>query len=263
MAAKRPPTVSLSNLFQGHQASMIERLDGLRKSIPHAPTKGGITESRWIDLLRTYLPKRYQVERAFVVDSRGAISDQIDVVIFDQQYCPFLLKQDEAIYVPAESVYAIFEAKQEMSARELEYAGEKVASVRRLTRTSAPITHAGGTFAPRRPGPIITGLLTLDTKWKPVFGQPFSRAFTKLAGTSGGLDLVCVLKHGAYDAGPPAETAERRDALLFFFLRLFARLQSIGTVVAMEIPAYEKAAGLKVAAVTPTLAKSLRRRRKP
>ncbi|MBK8598535.1 MAG: hypothetical protein IPN83_23750 [Holophagales bacterium] len=257
MATTRPPAVSLRSLFQGQQRAMIERLEGLRKTIPHAPTKGAVTESRWLDLLRTYLPKRYQVERAFVVDSTGAMSEQLDIVIFDQQYCPFLLKQDEAIYVPAESVYAVFESKQEMTAKELKYAGQKVGSVRRLHRTSVPIPHAGGTFPPKPPGPIISGFLALDTRWVDVFGAPFKRAI----GASG-LDLVCVLKHGRFDAGTPAAVVGERDALLFFFLRLLARLQAGGTVVAMEFPAYEKAAGLKVARLSTATAR-VRRQRRP
>lgn len=45
--------------------------------------------------------------------------------------------------IPAESVYAVFEAKQAANADNLRQAHEKAASVRRLLRLSAPIISGG------------------------------------------------------------------------------------------------------------------------
>jgi hypothetical protein len=59
---------------------------------------------------------RYQAEKAHVVDSTGAFSEQIDVVVFDRQYSPFIFKFEGQIIIPAESVYALFEAKQGINA---------------------------------------------------------------------------------------------------------------------------------------------------
>ena len=42
-----------------------------------------------------------------------------------------------------------FEAKQAINNNQVEYAQAKVATVRRLHRTSLPIPHAGGTFPPK------------------------------------------------------------------------------------------------------------------
>jgi hypothetical protein len=67
-------------------------------------------------LLDTYLPKRYQVATAHVVDSEGNFSDQIDVVVFDRQYSPFIFSYQGQTIIPAESVYGVFEAKQTLNA---------------------------------------------------------------------------------------------------------------------------------------------------
>ena len=107
------------------------------------------SENVWLDLLNTYLPKRYQAAKAHVVDSNGTFSDQIDVVVYDRQYSPFIFRYEEQTIIPAESVYAVFEAKQTLNKEHIEYAREKVASVRRLHRTSLPIPHAGGTYPPK------------------------------------------------------------------------------------------------------------------
>ena len=63
-------------------------------------------------MLDTYLPKRYQAAKAHVVDSLGNFSQQIDVVVFDRQYSPFIFTYENETIIPAESVYAVFEAKQ-------------------------------------------------------------------------------------------------------------------------------------------------------
>ena len=94
--------------------------------------------------MNDHLPHRYQADRAFVIDSHGECSEQIDVVIYDRQYSPFLYNQANQRYIPAESVYAVLEVKQDLSREHRLYAGGKAASVRRLHRTSAPIPYAEG-----------------------------------------------------------------------------------------------------------------------
>lgn len=87
-----------------------------------------------------------------MVDSTGAFSEQIDVLVYDRQYSPFIFKYNGQTIVPSESVYAVFEAKQTINAEMVKYAQDKVKSERRLHRTSLPIPHAGGTYAATTPG---------------------------------------------------------------------------------------------------------------
>lgn len=46
----------------------------------------------------------------------------MDVVIHDRQYSPLVFTFKDSFYVPAESVYAVFEAKQTMSDKHIAYA---------------------------------------------------------------------------------------------------------------------------------------------
>ena len=48
--------------------------------------------------------------------------------------------------VPVEAVYAVFESKQEVERRMVQYAQQKVASVRRLKRTSITVPTISGPF---------------------------------------------------------------------------------------------------------------------
>mgnify|MGYP001793163375 FL=1 len=76
----------------------------------------------WRELLETYLPRRYQVETAHIVDSNDVFSDQIDVVVFDRQYSPLMFHFEGQKVIPAESVYAVFESKQSINADLVAYA---------------------------------------------------------------------------------------------------------------------------------------------
>jgi hypothetical protein len=90
------------------------------------------------------LPRKYKVAKAFVADSNNNFSEQLDVLIFDRQYTPFMLKFKGQKVVPAEAVYAAFEAKQAINADQVDYAKRKIKSVRKLHRTSLPILTATG-----------------------------------------------------------------------------------------------------------------------
>lgn len=245
MKSEKKPvnSVNLRSLFLHLQGQMIAALSTDRAVLSHPGTKGDATEAHWLGMLREYLPKRYCADKAMVVDCDGHVSQQIDVVIYDRQYSPFLLNQDGAKYIPAESVYAVFEAKQEINAEYLKYAQGKAASVRRLRRTSVPIPHAGGVYKPKQPSRILAGILALESSWSPPLGTPFQ---TALRGTreDGRLDLGCALKHGAFEVryaqkgGLSLTTSGSETALIFFFMRLLGRLQECATVPALDFDAY-------------------------
>lgn len=238
-------TIDLHDLFLSLQQQLVAKLVTNRRNIKHSGTKGDATELCWLEMLNSYLPQRYHTAKAFVLDSKGQVSDQIDIVIFDRQYSPFLFNQDNALYVPAESVYAAIEVKQDIDKTVIEYAGNKTASVRQLKRTSSPISHAGGEFPPKEHFEILSGIVALDCKWNPPFGESFINSIKELSQEKR-IHLGCALRSGAFDvtylddAEPVVETCGAEESLVFFFLHLLARLQQLGTVPAMNITQYAK-----------------------
>jgi len=238
-------TVDLKLIFNGIQEQMRSSLNMVRSEISHPGAKGSVSEENWRQLLVDYLPTRYNAEKAFVIDSNGNISQEIDLVIFDRQYTPLLFKANGATYIPVESVYMVLEVKQEISKSNIEYAGEKAESVRLLNRTSAPFMD-GGILKPQRPlFEIPAGILALDSDWSPPFGDSFMEVLQSLE-TNFKINFGCVLNHGAFhityseDSIHESTISKRENSLISFLFHLLHMLQLLGTVPAIEYNAYTK-----------------------
>jgi hypothetical protein len=234
----------LRNAFACEQECLVANLRSSSR-ISHQGDRGEINEQFFIDFLRAYLPNRYTVEKAIVLDSKGSVSDSIDIVVFDRQYTPTLLDNDKHRYVPAEAVYAVFECKPKIDKGNLEYTGEKIDSVRRLKRTSTDIHHAGGIYEPKQLFNIIGGILAIDVGWADGLGETFKQIHKELTGlkkvdcgfAATGACFDIFAEKAAYTFGP------KKNALAHFAFRLLWKLQSLGTVQPVDWMVYANQLG--------------------
>jgi hypothetical protein len=234
----------LQQVFVSLQARLETNLRVGQNVLKHPVAKGDATEANWINAMKEHLPHRYQVSKAFVIDADGNESEQIDLVIYDRQYTPILYNRDEQRLIPAESVYAIFEVRPSLNRENIIYAGEKVASVRALNRTSVGITYAAGKYEPRPLFPIIGGILCYDSGWKPAFGDPLIAILGELDEIAR-IDLGCVVTEGAFESSYEKGKvgiicSDSRLALANFLFSLLAKLQGLGTVPAINYASYIK-----------------------
>lgn len=233
---------SLSDLLADLHDDIQQRLERARKTMGHPVSLGDVSENVWLTMLKNYLPLRYSADKAFVVDSDGKFSEQMDIVVYDRQYTPFIFTHEGQKIIPAEGVYAVFECKQALTLKEVTYARKKILSVRSLKRTSLAIPHAGGTYAPKKPAHILGGIVTFESDWKPAFGTPLNNALAP-SGKDDGLELGCVAAHGHFSKNLEADgysfVGEGRPATAFLF-ELIARLQSMATAPMIDIRAYSR-----------------------
>lgn len=212
------------------------------QTITHDGKRGEATENDWLRVIRSYLPNRYAIDAGIIIDSTGKTSDQIDIVIYDLHYTPVLLTRESNRYIPAEAVYVVLEAKPTINKELLEYAGVKAASVRRLKRTSVPVVHSDGLRQPKKLFPIISGIVAASVDWSDGFGKHFREVMASEALTKDHrIDCGCGLSQGAFDTFAPdgSFTFGREDSgLVFFLFRLLDKLQSLGTVPAIDWSAY-------------------------
>lgn len=239
---KTPEDAHLADLFQEKQKALESDLSAA-KQISHPDATGDVTELNWIKFFRSVLPDRYSVRKAFVVDSRDQRSEENDVVIFDTQYSPLLMEFGERCFVPAESVWAVFEVKQELSKSAVEYAGKKVKSVRSLYRTSVDFPTAGGRQGPIEPFTIAGGILTMESSWSPPFGSSFENSLRSLDPAST-LNIGLALQEGIFTGTWDGAQLENLDVveadspLPIFLLRLLDLLRELATVPAIDYDAY-------------------------
>lgn len=268
--------INIGDLFTGLQMQMLAQLNTNREFILHPGSKGDSLEDVWIDWLRKYLPNRYCVDKAVIIDSTGQLSHQIDLVIYDQQYTPFVLTQNGIHYIPAEGVYAVFEVKPDIKGNVadlnyIQYAGEKIESVRTLTRTSVEIINAGKTQDARALTKIIGGILTSTNTYTHANNDTIVSHLKSLKGLQT-IEMGCIVDYGSfyvnYDGVEDTENKDfdqrildyytnrkfnkatfsaKENSLVTFFLQLTRYLQqAIGTVAAIDLNAYAQAVGFYI-----------------
>jgi hypothetical protein len=230
----------LGQMFGSINTIMTSKLQVARATAGHPGDKGGASESDWVSLFNTYLPERYRAVQCHVIDSQNAVSEQIDAAIIDRQYTPFVWQHNDIKIVPVEAVYGVFEIKQELNKAHIDYAHQKIASVRKLFKTSLPIPHAGGTYDPKPNITIIGGLLTLSSSYSPFFSVSTENVLSE-ATDDQTLDLGCVADSGIYRRNPQAGYYEHDVSSApasRFMLELIAMLQELGTVPMIDVRAY-------------------------
>ena len=177
------------------------------------------------------------------------------------------------LYIPAESVYAVFEVKQDVKGN-IEYAAKKIESVRKLKRTSIEMVASGKTMDARPLTKIIGGILTTTSTYSK--NDTIIDQLQKLEGLQT-LDMGCLCDTGSfyvdYNETIPKgieptnniednrkyielvyksrtvkeiEFSDKDVSIFTFFLQLVSYLKSIGTVAAIDINAYLKAINAKI-----------------
>ena len=227
--------LDLAEVFYSVQEQMLAQL-AVGGFFEHPSAAGSATERNWLDVLARYLPKRYSAAPAFVIDSEGRRSRQIDIAIFDNLNSPVLFPHESGFHIPAESIYAVFEVKPTFSRQWIRDAGEKAASVRSLRRASVRVLSGNKLRKPVRPRPILAGLLATSSVWTPKTFEKNLRA--ALVSTPNRLDLGCSLEHGSFEQTRKITVSIQEESLIFFILRLLERLRAQGTAPAADLMKY-------------------------
>lgn len=230
----------LHELYASMQKQLATNLDAARNANKNPNAKGDESELTWLKLFEEHLPHRYQSVKGIVIDSNGDESHAIDIIIYDRHYTPIIYNQQGYPYIPAESVYAVLESKQELDKELVEYAGQKAESVRKLKWTSGSITAITGTHNPRDPFRILAGIVAYESTWKPPFGDAFTGAVSGLSEVQQ-LDFGIAAAHGCFEVNhekKEIKTYPAERALSAFLIRFLARLQALGTVPAIDYNVY-------------------------
>ena len=228
--------MDIKSLFNTKQTILESKLDIL---LEHPVTKGEHCESAWIDFFRSFLPNKYAVDKGFVFDYKGNVSEQIDIIIYDTLYAPLMFGTDAGEkFITAESVYAVFESKPKIDKETLEYANNKLNSVITLERTSRGVINAGRYCKPRELTYIIGGILAIES-----VGLDTIEKHLKVYNN---IDVGCAIKRHSFlvkrnGNNVSISQATGKETVLAFFYIILDELYKLGTVAGIDIRSYANA----------------------
>lgn len=247
--------MDLADVFSEISKKMQIDINETRAVIEHPGSKGTILEETFKDFLRRYLPRSLDISSGILVDSDGGKSRQLDVIISDSFKSPIFYSKADIRVMPVECANVVFEVKARLDTPTIDGIIENMLSVRQLKK----IAHYSEGFTSLygvehwESWPINYYVFAydsinikklakyIDNKHKALKLPEYSR-----------IDTICVLNkgvianvdgYGNYDALPtPGSTIcfwETEDALLLFYMLIFAHLQDM-RFPKLTIPPYIK-----------------------
>lgn len=213
----------------------------LKILLDHPVSKGEHCESAWIDFFRGFLPNKYAIDKGFVFDSKGNVSEQIDIIIYDALYTPLVFGTDSGEkFVTAESVYAVFESKPRINKTTLKYADEKINSVTSLHRSNRKMIASGKPINQRKLTPILGGILAINS-----VGCDKISEYVKLYK---GIDFGCAINQFTFHVRRNENrdfltltNSAKDETILSFFYLILDELYKLGTVAGLDIRDYADA----------------------
>lgn len=90
-------------------------------------SSGDEVENLIREKISLFLPERYLVKQGHIINSKGQVSNQFDLIIFDRLNTPkFFETSNDTVYYPIESVLAVGEIKKTLGPKHLIEFGKKI-----------------------------------------------------------------------------------------------------------------------------------------
>jgi len=134
--------------------------------------KGSYNVSRLLERMEHHLPAKYSFTRGTeLFDRDGSHTSAKDFVIYDRTKNLFLSHSSDPTVLPVDTVYAVFEVKTTLNAKELSRAVKQVQEVKKLHYIKKTLVHAEVVNdrlceTKRETGPPIGVIVAYDTVWK-------------------------------------------------------------------------------------------------
>lgn len=160
---------SQPDLLERFFQSRTEELRGASRAVlaTHSGLRGGHREELCREFLEAFLPRRFSIGRGQVFDTFGHVSQECDIVIWDDQNYPRLPERGHNLFF-AESVRCVVEVKTRWSTDEWKDTLQKTKSVRDLMPSHAAyggltqrVTHLEHQVAALLMGTELDGLLVM------------------------------------------------------------------------------------------------------
>lgn len=100
---------SIINNYEQVERSIVEQLYFRHE---HGTTIGGFREEIWMQMFEQIIPKKFALEQSvFLIDSKGNVSKEVDLAIFDEMYTPYIFRKGRIKFIPIEAVAVAVQCK--------------------------------------------------------------------------------------------------------------------------------------------------------
>lgn len=129
--------MKVKDVFDGISAKLEAEFDQISANIQHRPSKGRYRElALTAGFLREFLPRNVEVlSPGEIVDSTGATSGEIDVIIADPR-TPRFVSANGYNVVPVECVFGVVEVKSRLDQKELKSAVKNLRTAKSLHKAA-------------------------------------------------------------------------------------------------------------------------------
>lgn len=132
--------MNVSEVFDKVSQRMQSDFEEARIALDHPGLKGNVFEEIFKKFLRKYLPRSLDISTGKIVDSKGKVSKQLDVIASDFAKTPILYEEGEVRILPVECVYSVIEVKAKLDGKEINSIFENMLSVRALQKIAYKTT---------------------------------------------------------------------------------------------------------------------------
>src|SRR5260221_13435972 len=138
MANINAPDIEYFKSYADEIAGKFQRIKSLVK---HREASGNYHEEILRTVLRNFLTKRFSVKQGFIYKDKEQVSNQIDIMIIDENSPAAYLFQegDFAIVIP-EAVIAVIEVKTTLDATSFDAGVDNIASAKKLAEFPVRLT---------------------------------------------------------------------------------------------------------------------------
>jgi len=129
----------------------------LTSVLPHLGERGRNDEERFRRFLTRVLPRRFSIGTGFIVCSEPdvPISNQVDIVLFDEIYNSPLHRELSAMVFPVEMVYGTIEVKGRIAKKDLKSICSSIEKIRTAGKHRWYLEYTSRAKCPRNPNKLV------------------------------------------------------------------------------------------------------------
>jgi hypothetical protein len=152
---------TIRNIIDNYNQNEKALVNQLYFKARHGATIGGFREDIWREMFEQIIPKKFVIEQSvFILDSKGRVSNEVDLAIFDETYTPYIFRYGRLKFLPIEAVAVVIECKSSSLEQEkLKNWAESIAALM-TSRVSYARMYSNIVVGTKNPDPINKSKLT-------------------------------------------------------------------------------------------------------